>query len=125
VFEPTCSPSWTKCTVYEFEDQWALSTAAPESDAGDNPVEPAGITTDGSLLDHGFDYFRAHTTNGTFDVTLVGTTTTWSGSYTGIFRGPHAATGSFSLAGTDGSLLAGSIAFLGDGVAKLTGTISH
>jgi hypothetical protein len=122
-FAPFCSPSFDNCSVYQFEDVWALTTTPPDSDADGNAIEPADYTADGSLVDHGFDYFQGHTTTGTFSLTLDSGPTVWSGGYKGTFRGPSAGTGTFSLFGTNGTRLTGTIAFLGDGVMRLSGTI--
>ena len=119
VFEPFCSPSFDKCKVYEFEDSWALSTSAPDPDTGG---EPAGDIPDGSLLDHGLDFVSLQTTSGTFVLTMG--SVTWTGSYSGTFKGPQAGTGKFTLGGSNGSQLTGTIVFVSDGVMQLTGTLT-
>jgi len=109
--DPVCSPSWTNCKVFEFADQWDL---APTDSA-----TAADVT--GYLADHAFDYFAAHTTTGTFTISMFNSSTTWTGGYSGVFRGPNAGTGTFSLTGTDGSKMTGSITFVDDGLMELTG----
>jgi hypothetical protein len=108
--EPTCTPDFTNCVTYEFNDRWDVAPTASETD---------DTNVFGYLDSHGVDNFVRHTVKGTLTLTVGGVT--WTGGYSGTFSGPRAATGSFSLLGTDGSKLAGSIAFLDDGLMSLTG----
>lgn len=113
--DATCSPSFSNCRIYEFADRWDLAPTATETVGSPN--------IEGTLDIHAFDYFAAHTTTGSFALTLTASGTTWTGSYSGVFRGPNAGTGSFSAAGSDGSKMSGTILFLDDGLMELTGQV--
>jgi hypothetical protein len=123
LIQPTCTPSFTNCAVFQFANVSALSTTPPATDADGNPVQPDVYTPDGSVVVHGVDYFKAHSLNGTFSLKLDSGSTVWSGAYSGTFRGSNAGTASFNLLGTDGSHLSGTVTFLYDGVMQLVGTI--
>jgi hypothetical protein len=112
--DPTCSPSFTNCKVFEFADRLDIAPTATETDTS---------YVEGYLDDHAFDYFSAQTTTGTLALTLTASATTWTGKYSGTFRGPNAGTGTFALTGSDGSRMSGSIIFVDDGLMELTGTL--
>jgi hypothetical protein len=112
--DPVCTPSFEACQTYEFFDRWDVAPTATEVDAAN---------VEGTLDVHGFDNFAKHSVTGTLALALASTSTTWSGVISGTFRGPKAGTGAFSLAGTDGSKLSGSVLFLDDGLLELVGTL--
>jgi hypothetical protein len=110
--DPVCSPDFTNCVTYEFDDLWDVAATPSETD--DSNVF-------GYLENHGVDNFLRHTVKGTLTLTTGGVT--WTGGYSGTFSGKKAATGTFSLLGTDGTKLTGTIAFLDDGLMGLSGTL--
>jgi len=110
--EPTCTPDFTNCVTYEFFDRWDIAPTGTEVDQ---------TNVYGYVDVHGVDNFVRHTVKGTY--TLVVSGVTWTGNFSGTFTGPKAATGSFSLVGTDGSRFSGSIAFIDDGLMSLTGVL--
>jgi len=110
--EPTCTPDFTNCVTYEFDDGWDVAATPSETD--DTNVV-------GYLENHGVDNFVRHTVKGTLTLTMGGVT--WTGGYSGTFTGRKAATGSFSLLGTDGTKYAGTVYFLDDGLMELMGTV--
>jgi len=110
--EPTCTPDFTNCVTYEFDDLWDVALT-------DSEVDTSNVI--GYLRVHGFDNFVRHNVKGTFTLTADGVT--WTGPFSGTFTGPKAATGSFSLIGDNGTKFAGSIAFLDDGLQSMHGVI--
>ncbi|MDQ1700318.1 MAG: hypothetical protein QOG34_2181 [Frankiaceae bacterium] len=112
--QPVCTPSFEACTTYEFFDRWDVAPTGSEVDT---------TNVEGTVDIHGYDNFTKQSVKGTMALAMTGTTTTWSGSFTGTFRGPNAGTGTFSLAGTDGSKMSGTILFIDDGLMELTGQL--
>lgn len=105
--EPTCTPDFGNCVTYEFWDRWDAALTSTE-------VDQTNVI--GYIDIHGYDNFVKGTVKGT--LTLVTDGGTWTGSLSGTFR---AAGGTFSLVGTDGTRIAGSLRFLDDGLMSLTG----
>lgn len=115
LMDPVCTPSFSNCKVFEFADRWDVAPTATETTGSPN--------IEGYLDVHAFDYFAAHSTTGTITMTLTASGTTWTGKDSGTFRGPNAGTGTFALAGSDGSRMSGQIIFLDDGLMELTGLL--
>lgn len=113
--EPTCTPSFEACQIYEFFDRWDVALTGTEVAGSTNIL--------GTLDAHGFDDFAKQSVKGTLALALTSTATTWSGTFSGTFRGPKAGTGTFALAGSDGSKMSGAVLFIGDGLMELTGQV--